>query len=102
MKQEIIRSEYEPEKKFLWLHTKDGNLVLEAFGDQGWESVGNEVDNTALLKIIEAQNKKIEELATIKAVETQLTEIKKDCSKQEMISAIININKVLINSGLVK
>ena len=28
MKQEIIRSEYEPEKKFLWLHTKDGNLVL--------------------------------------------------------------------------
>lgn len=102
MKQEIIRSEYEPEKKFLWLHTKDSNLVLEAFGDQGWESVGNEADNTALLKIIEAQNKKIEELTTIKAVETQLTEIKKDCSKQEMISAIININKVLINSGLVK
>ena len=98
MKQEIIRSEYEPEKKFLWLHIKD----LEAFGDQGWESVGNEADNTALLKIIEAQNKKIEELTTIKAVETQLTEIKKDCSKQEMISAIININKVLINSGLVK
>ena len=29
-------------------------------------------------------------------------EINKDCSKQEMISAIININKVLINSGLVK
>ena len=46
MKQEIIRSEYEPEKKFLWLHTKDGNLVLEAFGDQGWESVGNEADNS--------------------------------------------------------
>ena len=102
MKQEIIRSEYEPEKKFLWLHTKDGNLVLEAFGDQGWESVGNEIDNTALLKIIEAQNKKIEELTTIKAVETQLTEIKKDCYKQEMISSIINNKKVLIHSGLVK
>ena len=102
MKQEIIRSEYEPEKKFLWLNTKDGNLVLEAFGDQGWESVGNEADNSKLLEIIEAQNKKIEELTTIKTVETQLIEINKDCSKQEMISAIININKVLINSGLVK
>ena len=95
-------TENAPEKKFLWLHTKNGNLVLEVFGNHGWESVGNEADNSELLKIIKELSEKVAKLETVKQVSTKLTKIKEDCSKQEMISAIMNINKVLINSGLVK
>ena len=102
MEKKIIYTENAPDKKFLWLHTKNNNLVLEVFGNHGWESVGNENDNTELLKIIKELSEKINKLETIKQVSTKLTKIREDCSKQEMISAIININKVLINSGLVK
>ena len=102
MEKKIIYTEKAPDKKFLWLHTKNNNLVLEVFGNHGWESVGNENNNTELLKIIKNLSEKVAKLETIKQVSTKLTKIKEDCSKQEMISAIININKVLINSGLVK
>ena len=102
MEKKIIYTENAPDKKFLWLHTKNNNLVLEVFGNHGWEPVGNENDNTELLKIIKNLSEKVAKLETIKQVSTKLTKIKEDCSKQEMISAIININKVLINSGLVK
>ena len=102
MEKKIIYTENAPDKKFLWLHTKNGNLVLEVFGNHGWESAGNENDNTELLKIIKNLSEKVAKLETIKQVSTKLTKIREDCSKQEMISAIININKVLINSGLVK
>ena len=101
MEKKIMYTENAPEKKFLWLHTKNGNLVLEVFGNHGWESVGNE-DNSELLKIIKELSEKVAKLETVKQVSTKLTKIKEDCSKQEMISAIMNINKVLINSGLVK
>ena len=102
MEKKIMYTENAPDKKFLWLHTKNNNLVLEVFGNHGWESICDEVDNSELLKIIKELAEKIAKLATIKQVSTKLTKIKEDCSKQEMISAIMNINKVLINSGLVK
>ena len=102
MEKKIIYTENAPDKKFLWLHTKNNNLVLEVFGNHGWESIGDNTDNTELLKIIKELSEKVAKLETIKQVSTKLTKIREDCSKQEMISAIININKVLINSGLVK
>ena len=102
MEKKIMYTENAPDKKFLWLHTKNNNLVLEVFGNHGWESVGDETDNSELLKIIEELSEKVTKLETVKQVSTKLTKIKEDCSKQEMISAIMNINKVLINSGLVK
>ena len=102
MEKKIMYTENAPDKKFLWLHTKNNNLVLEVFGNHGWEPVGNENDNTELLKIIKNLSEKVAKLETIKQVSTKLTKIREDCSKQEMISAIININRVLINSGLVK
>ena len=102
MEKKIMYTENAPDKKFLWLHTKNGNLVLEVFGNHGWKSVGDETDNSELLKIIKKLSEKVAKLETIKKVSTKLTKIKEDCSKQEMISAIMNINKVLINSGLVK
>lgn len=102
MEKKIMYTENAPDKKFLWLHTKNGNLVLEVFGNHGWESVGDKTDNSELLKIIKELSEKIAKLENIKQVSTKLIKIKEDCSKSEMISAIININKVLINSGLVK
>ena len=102
MEKKIMYTENAPDKKFLWLHTKNNNLVLEVFSNHGWESVSNETDNSELLKIIKELSEKIDKLETIKQVSAKLIKIKEDCSKQEMISAIMNINKVLINSGLVK
>lgn len=102
MEKKIMYTENAPDKKFLWLHTKNNNLVLEVFGNHGWESVSNETDNSEVLKIIKELSEKIDKLETIKQVSTKLIKIKEDCSKQEMISAIMNINKVLINSGLVR
>ena len=102
MEKKIIYTENAPDKKFLWLHTKNNNLVLEVFGNHGWESIGDDTNNIELLKIIKNLSEKVAKLETIKQVSTKLTKIREDCSKQEMISAIININKVLINTGLVK
>ena len=102
MEKKIIYTENVPDKKFLWLHTKNGNLVLEVFGNHGWESIGDDTNNSKLLNIIKELSEKVDKLETIKHVSTKLIKIKEDCSKQEMISAIININKVLISSGLVK
>ena len=102
MEKKIMYTENVPDKKFLWLHTKNSNLVLEVFGNHGWESISDETDNSELLKIIKELSEKVAKLETIKQVSTKFTKIKEDCSKQEMISAIMNINKVLINSGLVK
>ena len=102
MEKKIMYTENAPDKKFLWLHTKNNNLVLEVFGNHGWESVSNETDNSEVLKIIKELSEKVDKLETIKQVSTKLTRIKEDCSKQEMISAIMSINKILINSGLVK
>lgn len=102
MEKKIMYTENAPDKKFLWLHTKNSNLVLEVFGNHGWEFVGDETDNSELLNIIKGLSEKIAKLESIKQVSTKLIKIKEDCSKSEMISAIMNINKVLINSGLVK
>ena len=102
MEKKIIYTENVPDKKFLWLHTKNDNLVLEVFGNHGWESIGDDTNNSKLLNIIKELSEKVDKLETIKQVSTKLIKIKEDCSKQEMISAIININKVLTNSGLVK
>ena len=102
MEKKIMYTENAPDKKFLWLHTKNNNLVLEVFGNHGWEPVGDETNNSELLKIIKELSEKITKMETIKQVSTKLIKIREDCSKQEMISAIMNINKVLINSGLVK
>ena len=102
MEKKIIYTENAPDKKFLWLHTKNGNLVLEVFGNHGWESIGDDTNNSKLLNIIKELSEKVDKLETIKQVSTKLIKIKEDCSKQEMISAITNINKVLTNSGLVK
>ena len=84
------------------MHTKNNNLVLEVFGNHGWESIGDDTNNSKLLNIIKELSEKVDKLETIKQISTKFIKIKEDCSKQEMISAIININKVLINSGLVK
>ena len=102
MEKKIMYTENAPDKKFLWLHTKNNNLVLEVFGNHGWESIGDDTNNSKLLNIIKELSEKVDKLETIKQISTKFIKIKEDCSKQEMISAIININKVLINSGLVK
>ena len=52
MEKKIMYTENVPDKKFLWLHTKNGNLILEVFGNHGWESIGDDTNNSKLLNII--------------------------------------------------
>lgn len=66
MEKKIMYTENAPEKKFLWLHHKDGDLVLEGFGNNGWESVGKnttpdikEITSTILKEIKSSKHEAI-------------------------------------------
>nr|DAX30330.1 MAG TPA: hypothetical protein [Crassvirales sp.] len=41
MEKKIIFTPVEPNRNLLWLHYREDQLVLEKFGSNGWESVGN-------------------------------------------------------------
>lgn len=100
MEKKIMYTENAPEKKFLWLHHKDGDLVLEGFGNNGWESVGKEssvnteeiIDN--ITKLIALQKPK-----TIKVNLPKLTE---NCSKKELLATIEKLKNALVKAGIIE
>lgn len=99
MKKEIIYSEAMPDKRFLWLHYKNDNLVLEAFGKNGWELVGDEKQLEALItsKLEEAKN-----AATKEPVKVKLRKLTEECSKAELISTVEELKKALVKAGIIK
>lgn len=50
MRKQIIFTPDEPNRNLLWLHRKDGVLVLEQYGPSGWEPVGT--DNQEILDLL--------------------------------------------------
>ena len=58
LEKSIIYSVTEPSKEVLWLHYKDGKLILESYENNGWEPIGA---NTAE---IQAEIGNLEELTT--------------------------------------
>lgn len=41
MEKKIVFTSVEPNKNLLWLHYKNGLLVLQRFGSNGWEDISN-------------------------------------------------------------
>lgn len=101
MEKKIMYTECEPEKKFLWLHTKDNNLVLEVFGNKGWEPVSNEVQEA---KVIESLMQEIESIQEAKqtVVNVVLPELTEKSSKKEFISAFNSLKDALVKANIIK
>lgn len=52
MERKIVFTPYEPDKNLLWLHRIDGKLNLQSFGPKGWESVGEDITEEELEKLL--------------------------------------------------
>ena len=103
MEKKVIYSEKEPEKKFLWLHTKNNNLVLEVFGNKGWESVGD--DNSDYAKEINSLKQDVANIKKPKKsnpIEVAFKELSEDCSKKELLYTVNMLVKVLVKAGIIK
>lgn len=107
MEKKIMYTENVPEKKFLWLHHKDGDLVLEGFGNNGWESVGKE---NPIVEQKEPINKEelIAEITTAvklkkdTAIKMSFPKLTEDCSKKELIRTIEKLKNALVKAGIIE
>lgn len=107
MEKKIMYTENAPEKKFLWLHHKNGDLVLEGFGNNGWESVGK---RDSVIKQKETINKEeliAEITAVVKpekatAIKMSFPKLTEDCSKKELIRTIEKLKNALIKAGIIE
>ena len=107
MEKKIMYTENAPEKKFLWLHHKDGNLILEGFGNNGWESVGKE---NPIIEQKETINKEelIAEITAVvnpkkaTAIKMSLPKLTEDCSKKELIRTVEKLKNVLVKAGIIE
>lgn len=85
MEKKIVYTQYEPSKNFLWLHTKNDNLVLEVYGDKGWEPVCNEVSATS----------------NVEPVKVKLPELNDKCTKAALIETVKVLVDVLKTTGVI-
>ena len=107
MEKKIMYTENAPEKKFLWLHHKDGDLVLEGFGNNGWESVGKERPVIEQKKTINKEELIAEITAVVKpekvtAIKMSLPKLTEDCSKKELIRTIERLKNALVKAGIIE
>lgn len=54
MEKKIVFTSVEPNKNLLWLHYKNGLLVLQRFGSNGWEDISNSdhITQTELMELL--------------------------------------------------
>lgn len=100
MEKKIMYTENIPEKKFLWLHHKDGDLILEGFGNNGWESVGKKsaINKEELMAEIDKKNTS----QKTKAIKVTLPKLTESCTKKEMISTIDKLKNALVKAGIIE
>lgn len=107
MEKKIMYTENAPEKKFLWLHHKNGDLVLEGFGNNGWESVGKENLVVEQKEIINKEELIAEITAAVKpekttAIKMSFPKLTEDCSKKELIRTIEKLKNALVKAGIIE
>ena len=107
MEKKIMYTENAPEKKFLWLHHKNGDLVLEGFGNNGWESVGKENSVVEQKETINKEELIAEITAVVKpekvtAIKISLPKLTEDCSKKELIRTIERLKNALVKAGIIE
>lgn len=101
MEKKIMYTECEPEKKFLWLHTKNNNLVLEVFGNNGWETVCNEMQEAKIIESLMLEIKDIKE-AKQTVVNVAIPELTDKSTKKEFIAAFNVLKNALVKANIIK
>ena len=102
MEKKIIFSETMPDKKFLWLHTKNNNLVLEVFGNKGWEAIGNDSMADMINKLAKENQELSKQLKVQAPIQVKLPKLTEDCSKKELLEVISSLIDSLVQANVIK
>lgn len=104
MEKKILHTEYAPDKKFLWLHSKNNELILEGFGPKGWTPINvipqQEVSIEDILKEV-----KIQELSDSKKttpIKLNLPLLDAGCSKKQLIETVEKLKNALLEAGIIE
>ena len=102
MEKKIIFSKTMPDKRFLWLHTKNNNLVLEVFGNKGWEAIGNDSMADMINKLAKENQELSKQLKVQAPIQVKLPKLTEDCSKKELLEVISNLIDSLVQANVIK
>ena len=79
MEKKIVFSKTMPDKRVLWLHTKNNNLVLEVFGNKGWEAIGNDSMADMINKLVKENQELSKQLKVQAPIQVKLPKLTEDC-----------------------
>ena len=102
MEKKIVFSKTMPDKRCLWLHTKNNNLVLEVFGNKGWEAIGNDSMADMINKLAKENQELSKQLKVQAPIQVKLPKLTENCSKKELLSTIEKLKNVLIKTGIIE
>lgn len=102
MEKKIVFSKTMPDKRFLWLHTKNNNLVLEVFGNKGWEAIGNDSVVDMINKLVKENQELSKQLKAQAPIQVKLPKLTEDCSKKELLEVISSLIDSLVQANIIK
>ena len=102
MEKKIVFSKTMPDKRCLWLHTKNNNLVLEVFGNKGWEAIGNDSVADMINKLAKENQELRKQLKAQAPIQVKLPKLTENCSKKELLLTIEKLKNVLIKTGIIE
>ena len=102
MEKKIVFSKTMPDKRFLWLHTKNNNLVLEVFGNKGWEAIGNDSMADMINKLAKENQELCKQLKAQAPIQVKLPKLTEDCSKKELLEVISGLIDSLVQANVIK
>ena len=102
MEKKIVFSKTMPDKRFLWLHTKNNNLVLEVFGNKGWEAIGNDSMADMINKLARENQELCKQLKAQAPIQVKLPKLTEDCSKKELLEVISSLIDSLVQANVIK
>lgn len=102
MEKKIVFSKTMPDKRFLWLHTKNNNLVLEVFGNKGWEAIGNDSVIDMINKLVKGNQELSKQLKVQAPIQVKLPKLTEDCSKKELLEVISSLIDSLVQANIIK
>ena len=102
MEKKIVFSKTMPDKRFLWLHTKNNNLVLEVFGNKGWEAIGNDSVADMINKLAKENQELSKQLKAQVPIQVKLPKLTEDCSKKELLEVISSLIDSLVQANVIK
>lgn len=102
MEKKIVFSKTMPDKRFLWLHTKNNNLVLEVFGNKGWEAIGNDSVIDMINKLVKENQELHKQLKAQAPIQVKLPKLTEDCSKKELLEVISSLIDSLVQANVIK